>query len=85
MASGVIKAAWRDATHVRLAVMVPGDSVASNGSRVAVEYIGSIPLSEIEGLTASEMKSRLVAAASAARAASLNVDSKLPITGAVEL
>lgn len=59
-----IVAAWKDATHAYLSLGVPETDIEDGEEvHIRVEYIGCVPLSDLEGLTPAEQQSRLVAAA----------------------
>jgi hypothetical protein len=60
MPSATVVRAWQDATTAYLAVRVV------EGGR-NVEYVGAVPLADLEGLSAAEQKAALVVAAKVAR------------------
>ena len=62
MAVGTIIRAWQDQTAAHLAVLVD-----EGGSQGKVEYVGSVPLTDLAGLSNVQIKAVLVAAVKAVR------------------
>lgn len=77
MASATVVRAWKDAKSANLAVRVAEAGGAN------VEYIGTVPVEDLQGLTTAQQKAALVAAAKAVRDAQLNVAQDLAISGTV--
>ncbi len=80
MTDATIVKVWRDGQTVSMAVAVeetPG---------IITEYIGTVPLSAVEGLAVKDQRAALVAAVTAARDASWRALQDVPgITGTVTL
>jgi hypothetical protein len=73
MALGTVVAAWQDATTAHLAVRV-GE----------VEYIGSVALGDLAGMSAAQRKAALVGAVKAARDREVgSARSEIAISGTV--
>ena len=66
MPNAQIVASWQDAEHAHLAVAV---DEGAGGSRV--EYVGSVPIADLAGKSASQRKALLVAAVKATRDAQI--------------
>jgi predicted transcriptional regulator len=62
MAQASIVRAWQDALYAYLAVRVATDIDGKDG-----EYIGRVPLADLQGLSAAQQKAALVAAVKAER------------------
>ena len=60
---------WKDANNAYMAVSVTNDSTFG-GKSFTVEYIGSVPLSAIQGMTTAQIKTALTTAVKAVRDAS---------------
>ncbi len=86
MATATIVKAWKDATHGQMAVSVAETQVIDGkNQQVNVEYIGSVPISELEGKTATQQKSLLVAAAKAERDRAVATATTLAMSGSVTI
>ncbi len=74
MATATIVKAWKDSDRAYLAIRV-----AETGGNV--EYIGSIPLVDLDGLTIDEQQTLLVEAAKAVRDAQISASATLDVPG----
>lgn len=77
MATATIVKAWRERGYAHLAVRV----TEADGRNV--EYIGSVPLANLAGLTAAKQKEALVAAVKAVRDAQVSAPADLGLSGSV--
>lgn len=94
MANATIVTTWQDASYAYMAVRVENDTTYTESDPItgiqtqksaAVEYIGKVPLKELEGLTNSGKKTKLAAACKAVRDAQKAGATSLSITGTVTL
>ncbi len=77
MPTGTIVKAWTDATTAYMAV-----SISEPGVIGLVEYIGAVPLGQLQGLTPAQQKAALVAACKAKRDAQQATTVDLGLSGA---
>ena len=78
MATATVVKAWKDGGRAYLALRV-----AEGGARGNVEYLGSVALEELAGLTAAQQKAALVAAVKGERDGQLAAPADLGIAGTV--
>jgi hypothetical protein len=62
MPQAQIVRAWTENGYANLAIRVPSDD-----SNIDTEYIGRVPLADLQGLTAAQQKAALIAAVKAER------------------
>jgi hypothetical protein len=82
-----VVAAWKDDGNAYLAVSVVEQIPSPSGPTTKVEYIGSVPLAALVGLTDPQIKAALVVAVQAERARSFAAfqptNNPLPISGTI--
>lgn len=86
-----IIAAWKNSGRAYIAISVEGAATSVGGlgvlaSPTQTEYVGSVPISDLEGLSAAETKAALAAAAKDAFLLAQPSDAKpIPVSGTVAL
>ncbi len=78
MAVGTIVSAWQEGGRQHIAVRVQ----EAGG---AVEYVGSVVVADLDGLTVAQARASLVAAVKAARDSQRNTPAVLPHSGTVTI
>lgn len=82
MATGSISKVWKDSLNIYMAAAV---TETINGKAVNVEYIGSVPLAELQGLSVAVQRSKLIEAVKKIRDENVSPITDVAISGSITL